>query len=124
MLFLDTHAIIWLYNNEMDKFSSAGKALIEEENLVYSPMAAFELQYLFEIHRINVPAEDILEQLSELIGLEPDPLSFLPIIETACSPSWTRDPFDRIIAAHATYREAHLLSRDRSMLENCRFALW
>lgn len=105
MLFLDMHAVIWLYNNELDIFSNSGRALLEEDVLVYSPMVLFELQYLYEIRRLNRPAGEILHQLTEIIGLEPDPLSFLPLAETACSISWTRDPFDRMIAAHAKYRE-------------------
>lgn len=124
MIFLDTHVVIWLYAKELGKFSDAGIQALEEEVLNYSPMVMMELQLLHEIGRINIEPKMILHYLEHAIGLEPDPLSLLPIAETACSIHWTRDPFDRMIASHAKYRGGRLLTRDRTILENCRFAFW
>lgn len=124
MLFLDTHVVVWLYEKDLEKFTKKGRTLLEEEDLVYSPMVLVELRYLYEIGRVTVSPELILRELSGKIGLEPDPLSFLPIAESAGSMSWTRDPFDRIITAHAVYRGGMLLSRDHTILENCSHAFW
>lgn len=124
MLFLDTHAILWLYEKDLARFTEKGRTLLEEEDLVYSPMILVELRYLYEIGRVTVSPELILRELSGKIGLEPDPVSFLPIAESAGSITWTRDPFDRIIAAHTVYREGMLLTRDRTILENCSHAIW
>jgi PIN domain nuclease of toxin-antitoxin system len=38
--------------------------------------------------------------------------------------TWTRDPFDRLIAAHAIAVGAPLLTADRSILENLPLATW
>lgn len=38
-----------------------------------------------------------------------------PIIEAALEQPWTRDPFDRIVVAHAALRESPLVTRDRNV---------
>jgi|SRR5690554_300496 PIN domain nuclease of toxin-antitoxin system len=124
MIFLDTHVVIWLYTKELSRFSDRGIQALEEEVLNYSPMVMMELHLLHEIGRINIEPKVILHYLEHAIGLEPDPLSLLPIAETACFITWTSDPFDRMIASHANYRKGKLLTRDGTMLENCRYTFW
>lgn len=45
---------------------------------------------------------------------------------TACAVglTWTRDPFDRLICAHALCDDAPLLTADRRILEQCAVAEW
>jgi PIN domain nuclease of toxin-antitoxin system len=38
--------------------------------------------------------------------------------------SWTHDPFDRLIAAHAIVADAPLVTADRTILENLPLATW
>ena len=38
--------------------------------------------------------------------------------------SWTRDPFDRLIAAQALVSGERLLTRDRLIRANCSWAFW
>ena len=37
---------------------------------------------------------------------------------------WTRDPFDRMIAAHAITHDHDLLTKDESILAHCKNAFW
>ena len=124
MLFLDTQCVVWLYARRLDQFSARACASLEVESLYYSPMVLVELDYLFEIGRITEHSETTLAYLSDRIGLQPDPASFLPIAERAAGFTWTRDPFDRIIVAQADLRNADLLTRDRSILDHFPRAVW
>jgi PIN domain nuclease of toxin-antitoxin system len=45
-------------------------------------------------------------------------------VQAAAGLSWTRDPFDRLIAAHAILADATLLTADRTILANLPQAAW
>ncbi|MBW8060344.1 MAG: type II toxin-antitoxin system VapC family toxin [Solirubrobacterales bacterium] len=38
--------------------------------------------------------------------------------------SWTHDPFDRLIAAHAIVADAPLITADRTILAHLPLAIW
>jgi PIN domain nuclease of toxin-antitoxin system len=46
------------------------------------------------------------------------------LVQAAADLSWTRDPFDRLIAAHAIVAGAPLLTADRTILDNLPQATW
>lgn len=46
------------------------------------------------------------------------------VVVGALSQSWTRDPFDRFIAAQASIRNELLLTKDRTIRRNCSVACW
>lgn len=124
MLFLDTHAIVWLYQKDLEQFSQGGLSSLEKESLYVSPAVMLELEYLFEIKRITEHGTTITNYLSEKIGIETDAVSFLPIAERAMKLKWTRDPFDRLITAQANFHSAGLLTKDRSILDHYSHAFW
>jgi hypothetical protein len=37
-MYLDTHAVVWLYARELDRFTSAGLDRIEKNDVVISPI--------------------------------------------------------------------------------------
>jgi PIN domain nuclease of toxin-antitoxin system len=45
-------------------------------------------------------------------------------VQAAAGLTWTRDPFDRLIAAHAILSGAPLLTADRRILANLPQATW
>ena len=124
MIYLDTHVVVWLYAGLTEKISPKATELINANPLYISPMVQLELEYLNEIGRITVGSAIIVETLSISIGLELCQLSFPQIITEAVTETWTRDPFDRIIVAHAKSRKAELLTKDSSILENYPKAIW
>ena len=124
MIHLDTHVIAWLFMGEVKHFSRRGRALLETEPLVVSPIVALELQYLYEVDRISLPASTVLAAVTKDLGLTiaSDPLQ--DIILEAFSMNWTRDPFDRIIVAHAQIDRSPLLTKDSQIRRHYEFAVW
>ncbi len=123
-MYLDTHAVVWLYAGELDRFSDPAVELIETHDLRISPAVLLELQFLREIKRISADPMLVLQTLEETIGLQLCHLEFSKVIIGALSQSWTRDPFDRMIAAQASVRNELLLTKDRIIHENCSVACW
>ena len=83
MIYLDTHVVVWLYARKIDKLSEDAKILIDKNELFFSPIVRLELQYLYEIQRITVEANEILSNLSDLIGLQICNKNFNTIINGA-----------------------------------------
>ena len=113
MTYLDTHVVVWLFAKEFQKISKPAKRLINENDIFISPLVRLELEYLYEIQRINFEADTIINDLSYDIGLNVCDKKFNTIINSALKVSWTRDPFDRIIVAHASIDSNILLSIDK-----------
>jgi len=83
LIYLDTHVVVWLYARKIDKLSEDAKILIDKNELFFSPIVRLELQYLYEIQRITVEANEILSNLSDLIGLQICNKNFNTIINGA-----------------------------------------
>jgi PIN domain nuclease of toxin-antitoxin system len=66
----------------------------------------------------------MLAALRQSIGLEVADISLVELTETAMGLSWTRDPFDRMIAAQAIVADAPLITADRTILEHLPLATW
>lgn len=124
MIYLDTHAVVWLYAGDKIKFTEQGGKLINENELFISPIIQLELQYLLEIKRITKSADVILKDLSKRVGLKTCPKSFEHVIKESIKHNWTRDPFDRIIVAQASLDKSMLLTKDNSILSNYNKSLW
>lgn len=121
---LDTHVVVWLYAGELKRFPAAARRRLDAEMLRVSPAVVMELQFLHEIGRISVPAATLVAALVADIGLEVCELPFHQIVAEACAFSWTRDPFDRLIVAHAMLRNSLLLTKDETILRHYAHATW
>ena len=124
MLYLDTHVVIWLYEGLLEKFSKQATELLQENEIKISPMVSMELQYLYEIKRSAKPADTIIDELQQQIGLEICNLPFYDIIKLVNKLNWTRDPFDRIIVANAMVNNSYLLTKDNLIHEHYQLAIW
>lgn len=82
-----------------------------------------ELQVLYEIGKIREPVDTVVDVLTEH-GVEEAAGEASDIGHYARSLSWTRDPFDRLIVAHALASRAILLTADGTIRENCPQAHW
>jgi PIN domain nuclease of toxin-antitoxin system len=80
-----------------------------------SPVVILELEYLYEIGRVRENSSIVIDYLSNKLDLEIDDCSFSDVIKFSVRESWTRDPFDRIIVAHARSKDAFLISKDSNM---------
>lgn len=79
---------------------------------------------MHEIGRARDTAPAMLAALRQSIGLEIDAASFAEVAHTATGLTWTRDPFDRLIAAQAIVADAPLVTADRTILDNLPLATW
>lgn len=121
---LDTHVLVWLFAGDVARFPEPARERLETQPLGVSPMAALELQYLYETERVTEPASVVMQDLERRIGLEVVDASFSELVDRAMSLSWTRDPFDRLIAAHAAIDGAPLLTADETILASLPEAVW
>jgi len=123
---LDTHVLVWLYLPRLDLLSDLARDTIEDPQsaLAVSPMAILELTYLYEIGRLRVGGEDIFAGLERDLNLTLDRTPFADVVAKAHPLSWTRDPFDRLIAAQALSAGARLVSSDGAIRQNLASAVW
>src|ERR1022692_3004887 len=109
-MYLDTHTVVFLYGGETGKLSPAARKAIEDHDLLVSPMVVLELEYLHEIGRLAATATEIIDDVAQSIGLAVCDLPFPAIVRQALSEKWSRDPFDRVIVAHAKLRKHYRLA--------------
>lgn len=124
VIFLDTHIVVWLYAGLIEKISVTARQAMEANDLLISPMVRLELQYLFEIGRITVKPDTMINNLFTSIGLRISETPLQEIIEKALKISWTRDVFDRLQAAEAMVVGAGLITADSTIHSNLKLAIW
>lgn len=99
--YLDTNVVAWLAQGAIARISRKAQSILEQADLVISPMVLIELEYLYELNRIKLPARDIRLKIEHEIGVRVCDLSFLSVASAGLDEKWTRDPFDRMIVAQA-----------------------
>ena len=124
VIFLDTHAVIWLYSGQLDLFNPKVLKLINTEQVCISHIVKLEIQYLYEIRRVKYESGIIIDTLIDEIGLMFSDNSFDTIVREAIHLSFTRDPFDRIIVADASINNSRLISKDRNLKKHYKKTIW
>lgn len=124
VIYLDTHVAAWMFAGRTDLLPPHVRRLLEEREILISPIVGLELQYLFETGRTSEPAAVVLQALSQEVGLRVCDLPFPGVIEMAQREPWTRDPFDRIIVGQAALRKAPLVTKDAAIRSYYRRATW
>jgi PIN domain nuclease of toxin-antitoxin system len=124
LILLDTHVVGWLYEGADRRIPRTVRELIESEQPFVSPVVELELTYLHEVGRVTEPASAPLDALRKSIGLQTADVSLAALTRAASNLGWTRDPFDRMIAAQAIVADARLLTADRAILDNLPLATW
>lgn len=113
---LDTHFVLWIVTGA-DRLSSF--PWIERYRpWGISPVSLLEIQYLAEIGRIEIQNPQFTDTLVEDPRFVIDEIPLVPLMRRAIELTWTRDPFDRLIAAHSSVRRVPLCTTDRNMREN------
>ena len=85
-----------------------------------SPVSLLEIQFLSEVGRLEVRQPEFPEAISRDPRFTLDEVPLVPHVEKALPMSWTRDPFDRLLAAHSEARRVPLCTLDRTMCEEHR----
>lgn len=112
VILLDTHAAIWLAQGHR-----RSRPLAKFVRLHLSPVSVLEVQFLTESGRLRLAGGRTLEALVDDDRWrldEPPPAKWFT---QACEFSWTRDPFDRLLVAHARVRNWKLATADAMLLE-------
>ena len=124
-LYLDTHVLVWLYQDGPGRLTPRGiEAIDAAEVLLISPIVELELAYLHEIGRITCPPAPILDVLRRDLELDSCKLPFASVMGAALDQTWTRDPFDRLIVAQAAHGQNPLLTADGNIRAQYLPAFW
>lgn len=124
VIYLDTHVVTWLYAGRKDLLPERIQEVIQECDILVSPVVRLELQYLYEIGRTRDPAARVIQDLSGTLGLKLCAHPFARVIERAERQPWTRDPFDRVIVAQAALEKSMLATKDKSIHSHYDRAVW
>ena len=109
---LDTHVAVALYEGRTGGLSAAAKRAIDREPAAISPAVLLEIELLHEIGRLRVGAAQISEHLAGGLSIRIAGERFADVAIEALSLAFTRDPFDRLIVAHAAVMKAALVTQD------------
>lgn len=113
MILLDTNALLWL-----DVGHRRARALGRWGGRLHiSPASLLEIQFLLETGRLRLRAGATIEALAADSRWAVDDPPSAPWFDEARGLTWTRDPFDRLIVAHARYRGWRLATGDGRLLE-------
>ena len=113
-ILLDTHALIWWFDNA-SKLSRRASAIIANQNntVLVSAAIAWELAI-----KVNLGKFDALSLTTELPryteeeGFEELPISMEQAVRAGLLPLHHRDPFDRLLVAQAQALNVPILSAD------------
>ena len=112
VILLDTNAIIWLLGGD----SRAATLTARGARLYASPASVLELQFLAESGRLRVRGGASVAHLVHDERWVLDDPSSAAWFEKATSIGWTRDPFDRLLVAHARLRKWRLATGDGALI--------
>jgi PIN domain nuclease of toxin-antitoxin system len=115
VILLDTNALIWI-----DQHHRRARALVSgTEQLAISPASLLELRFLIEVGRLSLRRQSI-DAIAHDDRWVVDGPPAIEWFEGAGEESWTHDPFDRLIVAHARLRRWRLATGDRALLDELR----
>jgi PIN domain nuclease of toxin-antitoxin system len=125
-LLLDTHALIWLGENDQQLSVTAKAAIESSTNTKFVSVASFwEIAIKAQLGKLVLlnPLDQIIKEIEESDALV---LGILPehtlLIEQL--PLHHRDPFDRMLIAQASVEGLTIVSRDPHFLDYGVAVLW
>jgi PIN domain nuclease of toxin-antitoxin system len=124
VILLDTHVLLWLYAFAWHNLPVPVRSRIDSERLALSPLVLLEIGCLHEIGRVRPAPQTILDELSTRLGLTVADVSSADIGRAALSLTWTRDPFDRLLAAHSIVSGLVLITKNETIRRNLPLAWW
>ena len=124
LVYLDTHIVVWLYAGLTEKLTEKAKKKIEDCSVFISQIVRLELQRLYEIGRIKVKPDTIINSLSKSIDLRISECQFNELIDEALKIDWTRDVFDRLLTAEAKSKKTGIITADRNIGKHFEQVTW
>jgi len=115
-LLLDTHFLLWI---------TLGSKRLADFPWIHdrtpwriSPVSLLEIEFLAEVGRIEGSGHAFAEAISRDGRFLVDEVPLAALIRRALDLSWTRDPFDRLLAAHSAARRLPLCTVDGTLLRH------
>ena len=107
---LDTHFLLWIVLGAarlanyrwLDRYRPWG----------VSPVSLLEIQFLAEVGKLEVKNPEFTDAVISDPRFLVDEVPLLALVRHAIPLNWTRDPFDRLLAAHSAARRVPLCSVD------------
>ena len=117
---LDTHSLIWWWNDDPRLSSAAREAIAEADNEIWvSAASAWEIATKARIGKLAdmpeaVTRYPLLMDRNRFLALA---IGQSHALKAGQYPQLHRDPFDRLLAAQATIEKMPLISRDPEFAE-------
>jgi PIN domain nuclease of toxin-antitoxin system len=124
VIYLDTNVVLWLAGAPAELSAEAIARIDAAELLLLSPMVELEVEYLYEIGRLQRGAAEVIQHLEQYLPVRLCDRPFAAVVARARTMKWTRDPFDRLIAAQAALGGDPLVTRDKIIRANYPHAVW
>lgn len=112
-----------LYQGKTAGLSRQALTLIDNEPLLLSPAVLLELELLHEIGRIQHGASMVAGYLAEHLDIPCVSEHFADVVRQSLALGFTRDPFDRLIVAHAALLRRPLITQDGLLQQHYTLAL-
>lgn len=109
---LDTHIAVGLYGGHVRGLGSEARRAIDRGDVAISPAVLLEIELLHEIRRIREGAKVVAAALAQNLDIRVAGDRFADVATEALAVGFTRDPFDRLIVAHAMLTKSALVTQD------------
>ncbi|MGH8192747.1 MAG: type II toxin-antitoxin system VapC family toxin [Rhodanobacteraceae bacterium] len=109
---LDTHIVVALYDGRTAGLSGKTLRALDRQPVSISPAVLLELELLHEIGRVRIGGAAIVGHMETQLAVRLAGERFRDVAAEALALGFTRDPFDRLIVAHAALLKADLVTHD------------
>ena len=110
-LLLDTHVLLWALGNPDELSVEARAAIVDPENLLaVSAASTWEIGIKRALGKLKAP-RDLAGALAAS-GFSALPITVEHTVAAGALPARHRDPFDRMLVAHARLEELVVVTRD------------
>lgn len=126
-LLLDTHTFIW-WDNDPSRLSATALSLCSDpaNDLILSVASLWEMQIKRQLGKLELrlPLADIVRHQQTTNGITVLPVTQAEVLALDGLPAVHKDPFDRLLVAHAITQAAVLVSADPIFEEYPVRAVW
>lgn len=118
MILLDTHALIWYVNEDVNMPDSLWKRINREEQFLVSVISVWEIAMLVKRERmlLNSPVNEWIETAGTYFPIIWIDLNIDICLKSTQLPGdFHKDPADRFIVASCLLNDANLITRDKKL---------
>lgn len=115
-LLLDTHVLLWWFEDPLRISEEAREQISDPDNeVLVSAASCWEIAIKRSLNKLSAPA-DINDAIQQC-GFEELAISILHSLKTEALPLHHRDPFDRMLIVQSVCESAFLVTHDRMFMQ-------